>query len=310
MNVLVTGANGFVGEYLTNYLEEKGHIVFRGVRKSERVTDRSYGNLENLNQKEDWDSFFKNIDAIVHCAARVHVMNETSSDPLEEFRKANVNSTRVLATKAKQYGIRKFIFLSSIKVNGEVTPRDVPYSETDEPKPQDPYGISKYEAEEVLKEISKTGEMEVIVLRPPLIYGPGVKGNIKRLVKLIKRIPIIPLGGIKNKRSMISLKNLSSIIERGINKTLDQNYSLFLVSDNSDVSTSSLIQLLAKSIDKRVYLLPIPVKLLSFTLNLLGKTNFNQRLFGSLIVDSNLVRKKLNWVPDEDLVTLFKEVTD
>ncbi|MCR9203376.1 MAG: NAD-dependent epimerase/dehydratase family protein [Halobacteriovoraceae bacterium] len=310
MRVLITGATGFVGGYLSNFLEERGYSVFRGVRKASKPNDREYGDLKNLSKKTDWEKFFKDIDVIVHCAARVHVMNDLSEDPLAEFRKFNVEATEILGNRAKEFGVKKFIFLSSIKVNGEGTDSGNPFKESDAPSPQDSYGVSKLEAEQVLRKISDSGDMRVTVFRPPLIYGPGVKGNIKRLVRLMKRFPMIPLGGINNKRSMISLRNLSSVIEKAIIEARNERFGLFLISDNSDISTSNLIRLLAKSIDKKVLLIPIPVRFLSLIFKLLGKANFNQRLFGSLTVDTTLVRRELDWSPNEDMVDLFKEVTD
>ncbi len=297
MNILITGANGFVGGYLEKFLSQKGYVVFRGVRKAKLENDREYGNLEDLKTKRNWGDFFLSIDVVVHCAARVHVMHDASSNPLEEFRKVNVEPTKVLSEQAEQHGVKKFIYLSSIKVNGEEAVGDKPFSEEDKPNPQDPYGVSKLEAEVSLKEQSLRGRMNIIVFRPPLIYGPGVKGNISRLVKLINHLPIIPLGGISNHRSMISLSNLCSVIHRGIVQEVGGRYKLYLVSDGKDYSTSELILNLAKAKNKKVFLLPIPVWLVSTVLNLLGLKNLSLRLFGDLMVSSDLVEKELGWKP-------------
>lgn len=301
MNVLIVGASGFVGSYLANYLEKNGFKIFKGLRISRSSEERSYGNFEDFSKKDDWPDLFKDVDAVVHCAARVHVMNETSPDPLEEFRKSNVEATKILAEEAVRAGVKHFVFLSSIKVNGEET-FEKPFTEDDSPNPVDPYGISKLEAENVLKKISQSSKMKVTVIRPPLIYGPGVKGNILKLKNLVNNFSIIPLGGVNNKRSMVSLLNLSSLIKSALTSVDNLPFNVFLVSDQNDVSTSELVKSLGHSVGKNVVLVPVPVSFISLILNLVGKRNLTGRLFGNLQVNSTKACQSLDWEPSRDFI--------
>ncbi len=297
MNVLIVGASGFVGSYLADFLKKNNYKVFKGLRTSNSSGERGYGDFEDFSKKGDWSDLFKDVDAVVHCAGRVHVMKETSSDPLKEFRKSNVEATKVLAEEAVKAGVKHFIFLSSVKVNGEET-FGMPFTEEDVPNPADPYGISKLEAENVLKKISQTTTMKVTVIRPPLIYGPGVKGNIQRLQKVIKVFPIIPLGGIKNQRSVISLLNLCRLIKVTIEQEESSKFNIYLVSDDKDLSTSEMVYSIALSEERKIVLLSIPVRLISFVLNILGKNSMNQRLFGDLRVSCQKAKKSLSYSPE------------
>lgn len=309
MKVFVTGSNGFVGSYLSKYLEDRGISVLKGTRgETSCENGLSYGDLSSWKPESEWMNKLDGVDAVVHCAARVHVMEDTSEDPLEEFRVSNVTATTTLAQRAAKSGVKKFIYLSSIKVNGEYTLEGKPFTASDIPAPQDPYGVSKWEAEQRLKELSQNREMEFVILRPPLIYGPGVKGNLKRLLDLIGKTSFMPLGGINNKRSLVSLKNLSAVIYKSLNTSLG-DYRTFVVSDGNDVSTSDLIRYLGKSISKDVILVPMPYRLLSFFLKLIGKANLSQRIFGNLQVEISTLQDELKWQPESNLEALFKEMS-
>jgi UDP-glucose 4-epimerase len=243
----------------------------------------------------NWSEALEGINAIVHCAARVHVMDESSVDPLTAFREVNVKGTACLAEQAVVSGVKRFVYISSIKVNGEAT-RGHPFKAEDTPAPEDPYGISKWEAEQALQKIAEKTGLEVVVIRPPLVYGPGVRANFLRLMKgLMLGVPL-PLGAINNLRSMVAIDNLIDLIEACLNNPQAVNQT-FLVSDGDDLSTKDLLQRVAMALGRPVRLIPVPVSLLRATARLFGKSDFAQRLCGSLQVDISKTRNRLNWSP-------------
>jgi len=298
MKVLVTGASGFVGSTLCAHLITKGHTVRGAVRSTSNkpLPGVDVRVVSDLSADTDWSEALSDINAVVHCAARVHIMNEASVDPLIAFREVNVKGTACLVKQVVDSAVRRFVYISSVKVNGEVTDGN-PFRADDTPAPEDPYGISKWEAEQVLRGIADETDLEIVIIRPPLIYGPGVSANFLRLMQgLMLGVPL-PLGAINNNsRSLVALDNLVDLIETCLDhpEAVDQT---FLVSDGEDLSLKSLLQRTAVALDKPVRLIPIPVSVLGVMLRLLGRADFVKRLCGSLQVDIGKTQNYLNWSP-------------
>ncbi|GGY76490.1 UDP-glucose 4-epimerase [Marinobacter zhanjiangensis] len=235
-------------------------------------------------------------DVVVHCAARVHVMADSAADPLTEFRRVNVDGSLDLARRAAEVGVRRFVFISSVKVNGEHTDYRPPFEADEPPGPEDPYGISKREAEDGLRALARETGMEVVIVRPPLVYGPGVKGNFRSLLKLA-RLPIpLPFGVIENRRSLVYLENLVDFIVCVAQHPQAANET-FLVSDGKDMSTTQLLRVLRRSTGSAAMLLPVPVVCFWWAGALLGKKPLVQRLCGSLQLDISKARQLLSWSP-------------
>ena len=321
MKVFLTGATGFVGSALLNHLvTDKVYVTALirndsvdlpdGVRKV--VVDLSFLNGNGLprrvaprNDTEEIDCHaplamtLKNIDVVVHTAARVHVMHDDASDPLLEFRKVNTQATLDLARMAAESGVKRFVFLSSIKVNGEFTRPGHPFLPEDNHIPTDPYGLSKYEAEQGLLEIAEETGIEVVIIRPPLVYGPGVKANFASMMKWINKGIPLTFGAIHNKRSLVALDNLVDFIALCTDRDKLPNAAkeIFLISDGEDVSTTQLLEKVAQAFNKKSWLIPIPVFVMTFFAGLLGKKEVANRLFGSLQVDNSKARELLGWQP-------------
>jgi UDP-glucose 4-epimerase len=297
MNVLITGVNGFVGRALCAELLRGDHSVRGALRKIEGSPERVGGKpivVGAINATTDWKAGLAGCDVVVHLAARVHVMDDKASDSLAEFRKVNTEGTLNLARQAAQAGVKRFVFVSTIKVNGEG--RDAPYRETDLAAPEDAYAISKWEAEQGLNRISRDTGLEVVILRPPLVYGPGVKANFLRLMQIIQRGWPLPLGAIRNRRSLLYLGNFVDAIRVCIEHP-DAAGQTFLLDDGEPVSTPDLIHALARAMGQPARLPAVPVGLLEFAGALLGKRAAVARLAGSLYVDSSLIRSRLGWAP-------------
>lgn len=296
MKVLVTGVSGFVGSATCVRLVTQGMDVVGTVRQlpTQPLPGVDYRIVSDLNGDTDWRQALTGVGAIIHCAGRVHVMRETAADPLVAFRAANVAGTEQLARQAAVAKVRRFIFLSSVKVNGEGG--SVAYCETDPPAPQDSYGISKYEAELGLREIAVETGMEMVMVRSPLIYGPGVKANFLALMRALARGIPLPLGAIHNRRSMVALDNVVDLIVTCIQHPAAVNET-FLVSDGEDLSTTELIHRLACAMYRPARLVPVPATVLITGLMLLGKREMARRLCGTLQVDITKVRKVLGWIP-------------
>lgn len=297
--ILVTGASGFVGTALVDRLATHPDFTPRAVTRHENqhlspAIDAVQ--ISGLTSDVDWNAALQGIDAVVHAAARVHVMKDTSTDPLIEFRRVNVDGTLNLARQAAKSGVKRFVFISSIKVNGEGTLFDKPYRAEDPPAPADPYGVSKMEAEKELLQLAKETGIDVVIIRPPLVYGPGVKANFASMLKWLDRCAILPFGAVNNRRSFISLDNLIDFIVTSINHPEAANH-VFLVSDGEDVSTTELLKKTADAMGKKTLLLPVPVGIMRFVSKLLGKENVTDRLFGSLQVDISKAKKMLGWTP-------------
>jgi len=335
--VLVTGASGFVGSALCSQLAAAGYAV-RGVRRNigrdapppDIVDPVSWIIIPNIGPDTQWDEALRGVASVVHLAASVHMMQDVTANPLAEFRRVNTLGTETLARAAARAGVKRFVFLSSIKVNGEETSPphpsplmeplttrlgrqqtaakslDIPrgerecFSETDPPSPQDPYAASKWEAEQALHRIAAETGMEVVVLRCPLVYGPGVKGNFLRLMQAVDRGIPLPLALAANHRSLIYLGNLISVIITCLERR-EAAGKTYLVSDGEDVSTAQLILQMAQALGRPARLWPCPLGLIKFAGRVTGKSDEVARLLGSLCIDSSKIRRELGWAPSHTL---------
>jgi nucleoside-diphosphate-sugar epimerase len=297
MTILLTGANGFVGSALSiKFLNSK--INYRAALRTLGVKPYELEKIAvgNISTSTDWKLALKDIECVVHLVARVHVMHDSSVDPLSEFRRVNVEGTRNLALQAVEAGVKRFVYLSSIKVNGESTYPDTCFTSNDLVNPQDPYGISKWEAEQVLHQISSETGLEVVIIRPPLVYGPNAKGNFASMVKWLRRGVPLPFGNINNQRSLVSLENLCDLISQCIVHPAAAGQT-FMVSDNDDLSTTELLTRTAFAMGIKPNLFNVPQKLLELSTTLFGQSDLSQRLFGSLQVDISKTKELLSWKP-------------
>jgi nucleoside-diphosphate-sugar epimerase len=292
LKILVTGASGFVGAAICRQLTSESKN-FLPVHRDGQQLGSSIG---SINGSTDWSNALKEISHVIHTAARVHVMKGKGTDSLSKFRKVNVEGTLNLARQCAESGVKRFIFISSIKVNGEQTTNGMAFTEKDEPRPCDPYAISKHEAEERLRNLALETSMEVVVIRPPLIYGPGVKANFLSLMKIVKAGFPLPLGRIDNKRSMVSLDNIVDIIITCLTHSKAGNQT-FLISDGESLSVTQLLNRLASAMDLPSRLIPIPSPYLQFGLRIIGKQSIANRLLGSLQIDNTKIKTMLNWSP-------------
>lgn len=297
--VLITGANGFVGNRLCGILPDRGYMVRAAVRQFHPAMNCNLQDriaVGDISQGINWTKALQDVDCIVHLAARVHVMKDSTIDPLVEYRKINVDATLNLARHAAMAGVHRFIFISTIKVNGEQSSPGKPFTEKDIPAPCDPYGISKYEAEKQLRELADKTGMEMVFIRPVLVYGGGVKGNVASMMEyLCKGIPL-PFGAIHNQRSLVALDNLIDLIITCINHPAAVNQTFF-VSDGEDMSTTDLFRRMAKALDVSSKLVPVPEKLLMSGFIVLGQRALALRLLGSLQVDITKAKVLLGWSP-------------
>jgi len=299
MKVLLTGATGFVGSAVAKqFAEQENTQVLAAVRQKcgdlpDRIEQLVVGELTS---DTDYGDMFDGLDVVVHCAARVHVMNDDVTDPLEEFRKVNVEGTLNLASQAAKAGVKRFVFISSIKVNGEVTSNHTPFTPDDSYIPTDPYGLSKWEAEQGLGVLAEETGLEVVIIRPPLIYGVGVKANFLKMIETVQKGIPLPLGAVYNKRSLVALDNLVNFIVLCTHHPRAAN-QIFLISDGEDVSTTELLQKVGKVLGKPARLIPVPVPFMRFAAKLVGKEAVTNRLFASLQVDSSKARELLGWQP-------------
>lgn len=290
--ILVTGATGFVGSALVAELTRRGKAVRGAVRKDAVGGQVAVG---NLGATTDWSAALAGCDAVVHTAARVHVMSDGETDPLAAYRQVNVEATLHLARQAVAAGVKRFIFVSSIKVNGESTSVQ-PFSAADVPAPLDPYGLSKWEAEQALAALALATGLEVVVVRPPLVYGPGVKANFLNLVKLVRKGLPLPFGKIRNRRSMVALDNLVDLLILCIGHPRAPG-EVFLVSDGHDLGVAELVRMIAVAMHRPVWLVSVPPGLLRAVAGAAGKSAVVQRLFDSLQVDISHTRTTLGWNP-------------
>jgi nucleoside-diphosphate-sugar epimerase len=294
---LLTGATGFVGRACVPSLEGAGWMVrcaVRGGKPSFATAGDQYA-LGSIGADTDWSRALQGVNAVIHLAARVHVMRDAAADPLEAFRTVNVEGTRRLARQAAAAGVRRFIFVSSVKVNGEATAAGA-FTENDPPHPQDPYGISKYEAEQALLEISARTGLEAVVIRPPLVYGPGVKANFLRMLRWVYRGIPLPLGSVHNRRSLLYAGNLADVIVKCLEHPAAAGET-FLVDDGEPVSTAQLVREIGDALHRPARLLPIPPRFLRVAAAMFGRGEDAERLVGNLVVDSSRVRRTLGWSP-------------
>ena len=294
--ILLTGATGFVGSHLLQMAIAQNREVVCPVRSKNRTTDPGTNQISSIDSKTDWQAHLNNIHTVIHCAARVHVMNETVADPHAAFREVNLHGSLRLAEQAAAAGVSQFIYLSSVKVNGEMTLEGNAFTESDAPQASDPYGISKQEAEAALLELGQRTGMAITIIRPPLVYGKGVAANFLSLLIWVKKQIPLPLGSIHNQRSFVFVKNLCDFILHCVQNPLAYN-QVFLISDGKDLSTTELLQEAAKALQVPSRLLPFPASLITFGARLLGKKNIADRLCQSLRVDSSKARKQMRWTP-------------
>ncbi|MGY3568465.1 UDP-glucose 4-epimerase family protein [Vibrio paucivorans] len=296
MKLLVTGSSGFIGSSVCTTAIERGWSVKAVVRQSHPSIHLPNIFIAECSESMDWSGAFSGVDCVVHCAARVHQMNETAQEAEVGYRDVNVNGTLNLARQAVMGGVKRFVFISSIKVNGEFTEFGSTFTNEVLSPPKDPYGLSKYQAEIGLKQIARDTGLEVVIIRPPLVYGQGVKANFLNLIKFVERGWQVPFGAIDNRRSLVYLDNIVDLIllccehPRAIGET-------FLVSDGQDVSTTDLIRFTAKAMGKRPLLIPIPMSWMVFAAKVIGKPQISQRICGSLQVDISHTCQTLNWSP-------------
>lgn len=309
MKIFVTGATGFVGSELCRILAaHEEYDIIATSRKDVHFSDQiEILQVEDLESVTDWQTLLAGVDVIIHAAARAHVMNETEKDPLEVFRRINVVATINMAKAAVEAGVKRFIFLSSVKVNGESTVVGEPFNACDTPNPSDPYGISKLEAEQGLLDLVQKSALEVVIIRPPLVYGKGVKANFAALAKVVRKGLPLPLGCFtENKRSMVFLGNLISFIEVCITHPAAAN-NVWLVSDDHDLSTADLIKQMGIAMSKRARLFPVPLAAFSALLACINKKPIFQRLAGSLQLDISKSKELLEWNPPFSVTEGFEK---
>ena len=300
MKILVTGATGFIGSALIDHLANKPHLSVVGMVRSiaDIPVDTSVEfRLGEIGNPSKINVNLSDIDVIIHTAGRAHVMNDGHVNPLEEFRRVNTYGTLDLAKSAADAGVKRFVFLSSIKVNGESTPLGFPFTVDSEANPRDPYGISKHEAEIGLQEISRNTSLDITIIRPPLVYGPGVKGNFNTLINALSWYVPLPFASVKdNRRSMVGLDNLLSMLSVCVRHPKAAN-QIFLISDRADLSTCSLLRLLGMAIGKPAVLFKFPVLILELMAKGFGMEGRLQRIIGTLQVDISTTCSQLDWEP-------------
>ncbi len=308
MDVFITGASGYIGSSVVEKCLERGFHIKAVVRKRQALDEVIEQVLiADLSLKPDLSVALKGVDVVIHVAARAHILDDSVAEPLAEFRKVNVDGTLNLARQVAEARVKRFVFISSIGVNGNNNSRL--FNESDKPSPQEPYAFSKYEAEQGLLCLAQKTDMEVVIIRPPLVYGFNAPGNFGSVMKWVnKRIPM-PFGAIRNQRSFIALDNLVGFIIHCIDHPKAAN-EVFLISDGEDVSTTQLLKKVTKSFGKRTFLLPIPVSWMTFSAKMIGKADVANRLFGSLQVDSSKARDLLGWKPVVTMDEQLKKIAD
>lgn len=304
MTILITGAGGFIGNALIQKFQQRLTPV-RVITRVASAQKLSHGDtidvreIDSIDARTRWETCLEGVKAIVHLAARAHIMRDRASDPLAAFRSVNAYGTLNLAHQAAAAGVRRFVYISSIKVNGEST-HGVPFRETDAPNPQDAYAISKWEAEEGLNRLAQVCQMEIVILRPPLVYGPGVKGNFLSLLRLLDLGLPLPFKQCDNRRSLVALDNLVDLVLRCIEHPAAVGQT-FCVADGEDLSTPDLLERLGRAMYRPARLWKFPSSGLRLALEMLGKSTIYERLCGSLQIDAGKARRMLEWTPPVDI---------
>ena len=295
--ILVTGANGFVGRQLCRSLSQKGFLVKGAVRQTAIAPseEMEYIPVGDIGPDTDWTEALQGVDLVVHLAGRAHIRRDRTANPMAEYERINTLGTMRLAQMAAAAGVKRFVFVSSVKVNGEAT-HDQPFAETDRPAPLDFYGVSKWQAEEGLLQMHRQGKLSVVIIRPPLVYGPGVRANFLQLIRWVDFGLPLPLGSIKNKRSLVGLRNLTAFITVCLHHPAAAG-EIFLVSDQEDLSIGDLVQRIGGFIGRSTYLLPIPYQFLSILARVMGKKDAFAKLCHSLQVNVEKSRNMLHWNP-------------
>lgn len=301
LNILVTGANGFVGRALCPALRARGHLVRESVRVRNdalqgAATEADVVEVGDVTGSTDWSAALRDVQVVVHLAGRAHMIQDRTK-ALGAYRIVNLEGTENLARQAVQSGVRRLVFVSSVKVNGEATPSR-PFTESDRPDPEDPYGITKWEAEQALAEVAAETGLEISVLRPPLVHGPGVKGNLLRLMDAVRQGRAFPLGAVHNKRSLLGLENLCAALMLCVEHAKTGTY---LLADKEPVSSPELVRILARAMARPVRMYAVPLPLMELAAKLLKKQPEFRRLTGSLEVDPTRIQTELGWVPAKSL---------
>ena len=296
--ILLTGSTGFIGKSMCKKFEEKSISFIAPVRSIAGKSTESAKllKIDSITSETDWSVALKNVNTVIHLAAYVHTMSSSTTSLLSEYRKVNTAGTLNLAKQAAQSGVVRFIFLSTIKVNGEYSLENKPFIADDVNIPTDPYALSKYEAEHGLRELAAKTGMEVVIIRPPLVYGPGVKGNFQSMIKLLSKGYPLPFGSVRNMRSLVAVDNLTDLIIRCVDHPAAAN-RIFLASDGEDISTTELLIEISKALEKPNRLIPIPQSILEIALRIFGKKEIAIRLFGNLQVDITETTQVLDWKP-------------
>jgi nucleoside-diphosphate-sugar epimerase len=310
VRALVTGGRGFVGRAVVARMSGEPDVVVRSASRvaspGAAVPGVEFVTSPGLGPDASWAAAVQGVDMVIHAAARVHVMRDRSADPLSEFRRVNVEGTMALARQAASAGVTRFIFLSSVKVNGEKTHRGAPFRADDIPAPTDPYGVSKHEAEVALRELATSTGMEVTIVRPVLVYGPGVSGNFRTMIRWVRRGVPLPLGAVDNRRSLVALDNLVDLLVTCTRHPGAANQT-FLVSDGDDLSTPELLRRVARVMGREARLLPVPSAILRALGAMTGQREQVQRLCGDLQVDIAPTRDTLGWSPRTSMATALLE---
>lgn len=318
LGIGVTGANGFVGRAVLQTIADHGGravALVRDAKAVETLPQSEVREVGSIHGRTDWQAALDGCSAVIHCAARVHVMRDAAADPLDAFRQINRDGTRRLAQSCAACGVGRLVVVSSVKVNGETTSFDplsgkgIPFTAADRPAPDDPYAISKYEAEEAATGIAAETGLELCIIRPPLVYGPGAGGNLDRLVRLVRAGLPLPFGAIRNRRSLIGVRNLADLLVHAATRDAAAG-RIFLASDGEDVSTPDLVRHMADALGRPARLFPVPVALLKAAAGLAGRGADIERLTGSLQIDARPLADTLGWTPPHTLAAGLRDMAD
>ena len=310
MKFMITGASGFVGKLLCAEMLRRNQIVrtaYRSLHTTAQGTEAVA--IGEINGETDWNNALSGIDAVIHLAARVHMIRDTAADPLAEFLKVNLHGTENLARQAAQAGVKRFVYVSSIKVNGECTTGEQSFSESDPANPQDPYAISKWQAEQALHRLAQESGLEVVIVRPPLVYGPGVKGNFLSLLKAVEQGMPLPLAGANNARSLVYVDNLADALIACATHPSAAGQT-YLVSDGEAVSTAALVDKMAQALGRPNRSFYFPPGLLRTVAALSGRADQMDKLLGSLRINDQKIRRELGWAPPYSLEQGLRATAD